>query len=134
METHLNRHLVQYSCDIWSAVYSVNFIALFSLTAAAPLTPEAVTEAVKEVKWVFLCDCLYVPGSKHDEILAHYPPDDHRRGVVDWWFSTDPTPSWRRLIQRLDDWDESETADKIRHNAEPVEGMLSTCMPVCSYV
>ena len=28
-----------------------NFIALFSLTAAAPLTPETVTKAVKEMAW-----------------------------------------------------------------------------------
>ena len=119
---------------MWSAVYSVDFIALFSLTAAAPLTPEAVTEAVKEVTWDHLCDCLYVPPSKRGEILAHYQPENHRRVLVDWWFSTDPTPSWRRLIHRLDCRGESETADKIRHNAEPVEGMLSTCMPVCSYV
>ena len=119
---------------MWSAVYSVNFIALFSLTAAAPLTPEAVTEAVKEVSWWTLCWCLCAPDSKRYEIGDHYPPEDRRRVVVDWWFSTDPTPSWRRLISRLDLFNESETADKIRHNAEPVEGMLSTCMPVCSYV
>ena len=119
---------------MWSAVYSVNFIALFSLTAAAPLTPEAVTEAVKKVKWEILCGCLYVPPSKRAEIGDHYPPEDHLRVLVDWWLSTDPTPSWRRLIHRLDCCGASETADKIRHNAEPVEGMLSTCMPVCSYV
>ena len=118
---------------MWSAVYSVNFIALFSLTAAAPLTPEAVTEAVKEVEWKWLCICLCVPDSKRDEIRDHYPPEDHRRVLVDWWLSTDPTPSWRRLIHRLDFYDYSEieihVADKIRHNAEPVDGM---CMPVCS--
>ena len=119
---------------MWSAVYSVNFIALFSLTAAAPLTPEAVTEAVEEVWWRTLCGCLCAPDSKRDEIQDHYPPEDRRRVLVDWWLSTDPTPSWRRLIRQLDYYGYSVTADKIRHNAEPVEGMLSTCMPVCSYV
>ena len=73
-----------------------------------------------------LCRCLYVPPSKRDDIRDHYPPTDHRRVLVDWWFSTDPTPSWRRLIQQLDCTFESKTADKIRHNAEPVEGMLCT--------
>ena len=109
-------------------MYSVNFIALFSLTAASPLTPEAVTEAAKEVDWWKLCWCLCVPRSKRDEILAHYLPEDLRRVVVDWWFSTDPTPSWRRLIHQLDEYGASETADKIRHNVEPVEGMLSTSL------
>ena len=114
-------------------------IVLFSLTAVAPLTPEAVTDAVKEVDWGLLCQCLYVPDSKCDEIKAHYPPEDHRKVLVDWWFSTDSAPSWRRLIQRLDYWGDegysscSRAADKIRHNAEPVEGMCSTNTAVCGY-
>jgi len=116
-------------------------IVLFSLTAAAPLTPEAVTDAVKDVKWDDLCQCLYVPDSKCNEIKAHYPPEDHKRVLVDWWFSTDPAPSWRKLIHQLDCrdyWGEdhsscSRIADKIRHNAEPVEGMCSTNTAVYSY-
>ena len=115
-------------------MFSVYFIALFSLTAAAPLTPETVIEAVEEVTWETLCLCLCVSQSKYYEILANYPPKSHRRVLVDWWFFMDPAPSWRRLIHRLDEFNESETADKIRHNAEPVEGMLSTDMPVCSYM
>ena len=107
---------------MWSAVYSIYFIALFSLTAAAPLTPEAVTAAVKKVYRNTLCWCLCVPPTKHDEILANYPPEDHSRVLVDWWFFMDPTPSWRRLIHQLDCYGESEIADKIRHNVEPVEG------------
>ena len=104
------------------------FIALFFLTAVAPLTPEAVTEAVKEVDWGLLCRCLGVPESKCDEIEAHHPPEDHKRVLVDWWFSTDPAPSWRRLIHQLDYGYEG---DKIPYSPEPVQGMLSTLMWVC---
>ena len=114
-----------------------NFIALFSLTAAAPLTPETVTAAVKEVTWDDLCWYLHVPPSKHDEILAHSPSEDHRRVLVDWWFITNPAPSWRELIHRLDFFCGLGTAANIRHNAEPVEGMLSKCMPcavTCSLI
>jgi len=99
---------------------------LFFLAAATPLTPEAVTEAVKEADLDQLAWCLY-GTSRVDDIKSHYPPEDHRRVLVDWWFSTDPAPSWRRLIYRLDaSLFLSTTADKIRHNAEPVQGMLCT--------
>jgi len=70
---------------------------LFFLAAATPLTPEAVTEAVKEADLDQLAWCLY-GTSRVDDIKSHYPPEDHRRVLVDWWFSTDPAPSWRRLI------------------------------------
>jgi len=94
-----------------------------------------VTEAVKEVDWNDLCRCLCVPDSKSNEIETQCPAENRRRVLVDWWFSTDPAPSWRRLIQQLDLKSTTHnTADKIHHNAEPVEGMLSKCMVVCSYV
>jgi len=113
-------------------VYSDSIIVLlFSMTTGAPLTPEVVTEAVKDMEWGDLCWCLRAPNSKCDEIRTQYPPRDHRRVLVGWWFSTDPAPSWRRLIQRLDARKDTETADKIRCNAEPVEGMLSTYMSMC---
>jgi len=95
----------------------------FSLIAAAPLTPETVTEAVEEVKWETLCSCLFVPNSKRDEIESQYPPNDRLRVLVDWWISTDPAPSWRRLIQQLDMWCVTVTADRVRCNAEPIQGM-----------
>jgi len=54
-----------------------------------------------------------------------YPANNRRRALVDWWFSTDPLPSWRRLIHRLDYHHGvsscRKTADKIRCNAEPIQ-------------
>ena len=106
---------------------------LFSLIVGVALTPEAVTEAVKEVEWKLLCICLCVPDSKCDEIKSQYPAKYHRKVLVDWWFSTDPAPSWRRLVYRLDVLIllSSETVEKIRCNVEPVQGTLST---LCMYV
>ena len=116
---------IWYSYNVLSSVYSVNFIVP---TVGALLTPETVTEAVEEVDWDQLCWCLRVSDSKCDEIQNHYAPKDHKRVLVDWWFSTDPAPSWRKLIQRLDHSGETETVDRIRCNAEPIQGLLSILM------
>ena len=124
-------HTVIRFCADTHAVYGVKFIALLSLSAAAPLTPDTVIQAVKEVDLKRLCGCLCVPDSKRDKIKVQYPPNAHRMGLVGWWFSTYPAPSWRRLIHGLDLYSEGsdtlcrKTADKIRGNAEPVQGMLS---------
>jgi len=134
-ETHLHSYQ---KLDCWYSIAIsglpctvITFIALLSLYAAAPLTPETVTQAVKEVDFKRLCGCLCVPDSKRDEIKVQYPPNAHRKGLVDWWFSTNPAPSWRRLIHGLDLYSQGsdtlcrKAADKIRRNAEPVQGMLS---------
>ena len=94
--------------------------------APGPLTPEAVTEAVTLVTWDNLCICLRVPASKCDEIELHFLANDRQRVLVEWWLSTDPSPSWRRLIQRLDDSGDTASADKIRCNLEPVQGVFAT--------
>ena len=97
---------------------------LFSLITAAPFTLEAVTEAVKDVDLDQLFWCLYASGPRVDDIKCRYPAKDHVKVLVDWWFSSDPAPSWRRLIYQLDaSLFLSSTADKIHHNAEPVQGM-----------
>ena len=59
--------------------------------------------------------------------------------LAEWWLLTDPAPSWRRLIGHLDFYGDTYSpgisddnascaaaADFMRHNAEPVQGMLST--------
>lgn len=69
-----------------------------------------------------------MPASKRVE-LEREAPNDRRGALVNWWMMSDPTPSWRRLISRLDFYCQTrETADRIRHNAEPVHGMLFACM------
>ena len=102
---------------------------MFSMATAVPLTQETVTEAVKEVKWDDLCWCLRVPPSKCQEIRTQSLADNHSRLLVDWWLSTDPAPSWRRLIHQLDCRD-TRSANKIRHNAEPVQGTFHKSLSV----
>ena len=94
------------------------------------------TRVFNDVELDFLCEYLLVPKSKQFEIEAQHPVEDRKKVLIEWWFLNDPAPSWRRLIQRLDcfnssTWGGNESlcgyiADTIRHNAEPVKGMLSS--------
>ena len=68
---------------------------------------------------------LRVPNSKVIEIVELYSTVEERvRAVVEYWWAVDPTPSWRRIITALDDAEEYQIADQIRHNAEPLTGIL----------
>ena len=68
---------------------------------------------------------LRVPKSKLNEIKELYSTVEERvRAVVEYWWAVDPTPSWRRIITALDDAKERQIADQIRHNAEPLTGIL----------
>ena len=105
--------------------------------AGVPLTLHNVTTATDNiVKWNILCECLRVPESKRRHI-EQQATEHHRRMLVEWWLLNDPAPSWRRLIVRLDLFYHDScaaTADLIRHNAEPVQGMLSTFMSLFIYM
>ena len=111
--------------------------SVLPLAAGVQLTLQNVTTAINNVEWTSLCKCLCVPESKRRHI-EQQASEHHKRMLVEWWLLTDPAPSWRRLISHLDyygnqlvsGYDPSclATADLIRHNAEPVQGMLSTFM------
>ena len=109
--------------------------SVLPLVAGVQLTLQNVTTAINNVEWISLCKCLCVPESKRRHI-EQQASEHHKRMLVEWWLLTDPAPSWRRLICRLDSFSQdpscAATADLIRHNAEPVQGMLSTFMS--SYV
>ena len=120
--------LLPYCHNTWSDVVLLTSSVL-PLAAGIPLTLHNVTTAINNVEWEILCTCLCVPESKKDHI-EQQSSEHQKRMVAEWWLLTDPAPSWRRLIDRLDyyDYDRSctEAADFMRHNAEPVQGMLST--------
>ena len=128
-------------CVFWSKVcYWYLHLYLFSLAldAGIPLTLENIVNSVKDVTWESLCWCLRVPDSKRSEIAAQHLPANHRRVLVEWWLHSYPKPSWRRLIQRFDkaykkrnDSSCGHAADNIRHNAEPVQGMLLHVHVIC---
>ena len=64
---------------------------------------------------------------KLDEIERQHQSDDSRlRAVIECWLQgdgEDEEPSWRALIRRLDEGNETTAAaDAIRHFAEPLQG------------
>ena len=128
--------LLPHCYNTWSSVVLLLTSSVLPLAAGVPLTLHNVTTTTKNVDWVTLCECLHVPQSKRRHI-EQQAPEHQRRMLGEWWLLTDPAPSWRRLISRLDYYGDpmlsnnascAATADLIRHNAEPVQGMLSTFM------
>ena len=71
-----------------------------------------------------LAGCLYIPESKQNEIRHNFPDEmDQKKQMIVFWINTDPLASWRRLITVLDETRETELADSIRSNAEPLTGI-----------
>ena len=71
-----------------------------------------------------LAVCLYIPESKLNEIRHNFPDEmDQKKQMIVYWINTDPLASWRRLITTLDKMEETELADSIRSNAEPLTGI-----------
>ena len=70
-----------------------------------------------------LRDFLFIPQSKEEEIRKNFPDEmDQKKQSVTYWINTDPLASWRRLITVLDTMKETQVADSIRSNAEPLTG------------
>ena len=70
-----------------------------------------------------LAHYLSIPESKQDEIRRVFPDEmDQKKQSISYWINTDPLASWRRLITALDEVEETELADSIRSNAEPLTG------------
>ena len=98
--------------------------------AGVPLTPSNVVGLVREVKEWWgglgsgsLAYLLFIPESKQDEIRRVFPDEmDHKKQAISYWINTDPLASWRRLSRVLDYMVETELADSIRSNAEPLTG------------
>ena len=102
--------------------------------AGVPLTTSNVLAVVRKVKdwWGglgTLTGWLYIPKSKQKEIKANFPDElDQKKEAISYWINTDPLASWRRLIIALDWMRETELANSIRSNAEPLTGMCIICM------
>jgi len=96
-------------------------------TSAPPLTVENVCEAVQGVEWTLLGE-QFIPDGNYDEIEhLHDTRNENRlRAVVECWLggghATHRESTWRRLIWTLDNQDQTQVADKIRHFAESVLG------------
>ena len=138
--------LLPYCHNTWSDVVLLTWSSVLLLAAGVPLMLHNVTTAINNVEWEILCVCLCVPQSKKDHIEQQASSaEHHRRMLAEWWLLTDPAPSWRRLIGCLDccgdprfgdDPSCAAAVDFIRHNAERVQGMLSTFISLfmCTHV
>ena len=67
---------------------------------------------------------LCVPEWRQREIKSQFREDGGQwvKKYVDYFMDHDPLASWRRVIVSLDEMEEKEAADKIRHLAEAVTG------------
>ena len=129
----------------WIAAASVRNILFVShcspslSTSAPPLTVENVCEAVQGVEWTVLGRRL-IPKDKYDEMkqLQDTSNENHLRAVVERWLggghATGQEPSWRSLILMLDDYGQTQVADKIRHFAEPVLGKSCDSISVSAFL
>ena len=99
--------------------------------AGVPLTTSNVLAVVREVKRWWggeesgsLTSLLCIPESKQKEIMANFQDEmDQKQQAISYWINTDPLASWRRLINALGRMEETELADSIRSNVEPLTGM-----------
>ena len=102
------------------------------MAADIPLNVEHLLKAVEYANLEHLCHCVYLPDSKKWELSSN--ESVARRVLIEYWLLNDPAPSWRRLLQRLDDFFSDKTcasaADAIRHIAEPIQGMFFTFLYV----
>ena len=106
------------------------FLFVCAPCAGVPLTPSNVVGLVREVRVWWggrgsdsLARWLSIPESKQDEIRRVFPDEmDQKKQAISYWINTDPLASWRRLITALDRMEETELADSIRSNAEPLTG------------
>ena len=110
------------------------------LSLPTALTVDNVLRELKDVSWeklskgMSLSVSVYVePGilclsySQRCKIEAEYATEDQRRNAaVQLWLVSDPYASWRRLIRRLDEYEEYAVAKQIHRYAEKLTGMKST--------
>ena len=122
-------------------VVSIITMLWFMCTPGVPLTPSNVMGAVEQVSrqwsergvWE-LADFLRVPQSKQDEIKQNFPDElEQKKQMISYWINTDPLAGWRRLITVLDGMRETQLADLIRSNAEPLTGSQVRNVHKCAW-
>ena len=95
----------------------------FAIFTAPPLSVNNVMEILKTLSLLNVRDCLCIPDYKYDSIKFEYHTDQERLAeLIKYWIFNDPWASWRKLIQRLDQRNESDIADRIRKYAEKLTG------------
>ena len=110
------------------------------LSSPAALTADNVIRELKDVSWQTLANdkqlsngttmlngVLWLPASQRRKIESEHSTEDQRKkAAVQFWLSSDPCASWRRLITQLDRFEEHAVAKQIHRYAEKLTGM--TCI------
>ena len=74
--------------------------------------------------WTYLC----VPLHKRIEIKGQHTTEANgTRATIAYWLSVDPTPSWRRVVQSLEDSEEHKAAERVKPYVEPLTGEYCMC-------
>ena len=109
-------------------------VHLCSVFNSAALTVTNVAKALKEIKWRRLCRLLDISDSKRGELEVSCPGIELcRERAIQWWITTDPLASWRRIVDHLYRWgstDEKSIGDGIRHYCEDISGMCINTTPL----
>ena len=105
------------------------------------LTVDNVLRELKDISWKTLSDrkelsdvsiiigggILLLPASQRHKIETEYSTEDQwKKAAVQYWLSSDPYASWRRLITQLDHFEEDAVAKQIHRYAEKLTGMTCT--------
>ena len=89
-----------------------------------------ILKELKGVSWETLSrigGVLELPDSQTEKIEREYTTeDDRKKAGITYWTWNHPYSSWRLLIRQLDWNKEHAVADKLRHYAEKLTGMLSS--------
>ena len=72
---------------------------------------------------------LRVPDhNKFSEIKRQHTTQANRtRASIAYWFSMDPTPSWRRVVKALERSREHKAAERVKPYVEPLTGEYCMC-------
>ena len=106
----------------------------------AALTTENVLRELKDVSWKTLSKgkrlssgwyqhlgVLWLPASQRRKIEAEYSIEYQRKNAaIQYWLLSDPYASWKKLITRLDTFEEHTVAKQIHRFAEKPTGMTCT--------
>ena len=106
-----------------SLLISINQCVIDILFVAPPLSLSNVVAVLNKLSWSHVGEILKIPETKLDTIEDECDTDEERLlAIVRYWLLNDPNASWRRLIRKLDIWDHSDIADRIRKYAEKLTG------------
>lgn len=106
---------------------------LLGLAAAADIVqiledvtwiPEDYTPRYSEQLQYVALEILWLSSAKYKEVVESCSSDECLLKLVKCWIESCPDVSWRWLIWKLEEHKFKKAANKIRHHAEPLTGII----------